>query len=101
LKDLETSEQKLIGRDSDIGKEQAKQEKELGQHSIFSRNQRETAASTGRKDMGEMTVVSALMKVAQKKMEDSTKKLEDCRKEKEEVHAKCRKVIGRIQEQKK
>ena len=36
-------------------------------------------------NMGEISVVSALMKVAQKNMDEARKKLEDCRKEWEVV----------------
>ena len=51
--------------------------------------------------MGEMLVVSALTKVAQKKIDEASKKLEDCRKEREVVDSKRRKIMDRIQEKRK
>ena len=45
-------------------------------------------------NMGEMSVVSALMEVAQKKIDEASKKLEDCRKEREVVDSKRKKNNG-------
>ena len=101
LKDLENKKRKFGERDSDTGKEQAKQEKELRTaQRLFQEANERLQQALKEKNMGEMTVVSALMEATKKKMQDSTKKLEDCRQEKE-VHAERRKIIDRIQEQKK
>ena len=52
-------------------------------------------------NMGQMLVVSALMEVAQKKIDEASKKLQDFRKEREVVDSKRRKIMDRIQEKRK
>ena len=102
LKEMQSKKRKLGERDSDIAKEQVKQEKEvqLAQRLFQEANERLQQA-VKENNMGEMSVVSALMEVAQKKIDEASKKLEDCRKEREVVDSKQRKIMNRIQEKRK
>ena len=85
-----------------IAKEQVKQEKEVQTaQRIFREANERLQQAVKENNMGEMSVVSALMEVAQKKIDKASKKLEDCRKEREVVDSKRRKIMDRIQEKRK
>ena len=102
LKEMESKKRKLGERDSDIAKEQVKQEKEVQTaRRLFREANERLQQAVKENSMGEMSVVSALMEVAQKKIDEASKKLEDCRKEREVVHSKRRKIMDWIQEKRK
>ena len=85
-----------------IAKEQVKQEKEVQTAQRLFREANERLQQAVKENsMGEMSVVSALMEVAQRKIDEASKKLEDCRKEREVVDSKRRKIMDRIQEKRK
>ena len=85
-----------------IAKEQVKQEKEVQTaRRLFREANERLQQAVKENNMGEMSVVSALMEVAQKKIDEASKKLEDCRKEREVVDSKRRKIMDRIQEKRK
>ena len=76
----------------DIAKEQMKQEKEVQTaRRLFREANERLQQAVKENNTGEMSVVSALMEVAQKKIDEASKKLEDCRKEREVVDSKRRK----------
>ena len=85
-----------------IAKEQVKQEKgvQTAQRLFREANERLQQA-VKENNMGQMLVVSALMEVAQKKIDEASKKLQDFRKEREVVDSKRRKIMDRIQEKRK
>ena len=85
-----------------IAKDQVKQEKEVKTAlRLFREANERLQQAVKENNMGEMSVVSALMEVAQKKIDEASKKLEDCRKEREVVDSKQRKIMDRIQEKRK
>ena len=85
-----------------IAKDQVKQEKEVQTAlRLFREANERLQQAVKENNMGEMSVVSALMEVAQKKIDEASKKLEDCRKEREVVDSKQRKIMDRIQEKRK
>ena len=82
IAEMELKKRKLGERATDIPKEQVKQERELRKvQRLFQEVHERLQQALKENDMEEIAVVSALMEVAVKKMDEATKKPEDYRKE--------------------
>ena len=92
IAEMKLKKRKLGERDTDIAKEQLKQETELRKVQwLFQEVHERLQQALKENDMEEIAVVSALMEGAVKKMDEATKKLEDYSKEREVVDSKRRK----------